>query len=921
MARHGLQGPCAIMKRVRDGTEGRDEASGLASGADLGSFFGRDRGTRQEHSQPQGGSRYHNTLWDRGGSSRGSSVDLQSYANLGLGFSKRPVHPTEPQVHKSSKTGSASSNLPDQITKGAASDGSSRENVSSSSRTGSVGYGATIESTDEFESSIETNHNSPPSDVRPVRHIYRYAHYDEFGSGEIAMQWQSGDEDFSAGELDLREYFSSLGEVPSTPDEDGCMRNSGGAGKIYQSQTSTENDQGLRAQFNEGKSQARDGDNVNRLTTESAPSILFQTRGGGFLGESQENTNSVSSVGSMLESRSSEKVKNASDDSVSSKSRTVDTTGEIMHHGSQSSEKASFPDLDQENKVCGDGKKPPVSEENVGKVSDTTTHANVKALSVLRDLRSLENEKEIVKARTAEIRNEIMESLRGSHTSADEPRKETGIANTRTIEIQTGESLILSKAKIVKKQEKVRLNTSTQTSSMEPIPQKPKEKQLDGTKLASLSIDKDQQSGTEWLSEMVPKELLDRFGLGGIANRTARTVPDQFHLHLHFTEKEPAVDSKIKEKAEHRGNEVARDNEQPLQHHSRSLSPKEEMQPQNLKEPCHRVAPGRPALLYSDGGDEQVRKEEASWDVLRTLCKRMGNAIDVACQNLSQSETTTDTDQSVHGDFYDHDYKASRDESIYDSTPRRSCLSEKHRRRTGQDDHNHSNRAVRTQAAELQDSYQRDEYHNHVDYHEKYQNAEHCERERELSHLQRHQSRYKGEHRRNMSPKDSQSRNFHGRTQNPRENDRRYHNGFSAAAMDRFGSSQRGMNVDAPRGAAQSQYPRYIPSEEHFQPADDRHQYTESYMSDVNSLPSIFSPAGFDRSIDEAEERWRAHQEHLIKKLRQANRGSSGDPRAKRRMDVQNRQSGNERSSSTALQRVVRDMDALSHRLQKRSRE
>ncbi|GMH41249.1 hypothetical protein BSKO_09159 [Bryopsis sp. KO-2023] len=1048
----------------------------LATGADLGSYFWRDRGEHQEHTRPQGYSRYYCTLWDRPGPSRDSSVDYQSYANLGAAWNTRsnaararallkgakgkppspraardepseerqshnddssresskiirsetrptpansalleqtkvvkkqleelresnflskcrnllgvsdinaqPPHPTKTKVQESFGEGSASSKRPIQIAKGIEL------------------HGDKIKSTDEYEASVGSGHNSLPCNVevrsdsgvfllvlssdvtisrlhlqvarassletthtgngsnhggkewpqheasdltgplRPtepkvVRHIYRYAHYDEFGSDasrvdEMPMQWlESGDEDYKTDELDAKEYYSSFDdgpsddqnegkEVPTTPNVDGPLGSSCGARKLCKSKSSTDHD--LRAQFDPEDCRASDRGQRKRSATTSVPSIFsalrtLQTKLGRHLGESQENVTSVTAGGNrnVLESSSSEGCKKASDKRESLKSMSIDTTEEIEPHGRKSHEKASLPDSDQENKAFSDEVKPQATEA-IQKAIDTTIHPSVRALSVLRDSRNLKSEKEVVKARTADIQTEIKESMRGSQTSTNKPRKETEMANACTVEIQTErEALILRKTETSNKQEKARTDTSTQTSIKGPIPQAPKEKQLGGTEFDL----KDQQSGAEWLSEIIPKELLDRFALEGITNRTTKIVPDQFHLHLHFAEKEPVGDAKVETKAEHRGNELARDVKQLLQTSIEHSPQEEERQPSILKEPSCGVAPGWPPNPDSDGGGERAENGEASWDVLRLLCKTMGETVQEACQKMSESEPTTDTDQSTE-------------------TPRRPIMSHEFRPRRAQDDHNKNSRYVRTEAPELQDSYQRDGYYNRVDYHEGYHNEAHYIREREQNQLKHQQKNgHNGKSRRNMSPRDSRSRDFHDSTHFVEEFDRRYHNGFSGQAMERFASSQRGMNVYPPRGAEESRYSRYMPNEQHFQPADHHGQYTESFASDLNSLPSIFSPAVVDRSVHEVEERWRVHQEHLMNKIRHANRGSSGQPSrsgrsryaASRNGKIPGRihegksQSGRERSSSSELQRVARDMEMLSCRLQNGSRK
>ncbi|GMH41217.1 hypothetical protein BSKO_09127 [Bryopsis sp. KO-2023] len=891
-------------------------------------------------------------------------------------FSAQPPHHTQPQVQKSCGEGSVSSKRHVHIAKGVELDGASRECDSGSARTGSVQCGDKPESMDEYEASDGSDHCSLPRNVevalaaslatthtgdvsedgqeewpqrqvsdlteplRPaepqvVRHIYRYAHYDEFGSDESrgdesSMQWlESGDEDFKTDEFDEKGYYSSFDdgpsddqnegkEVPSNPNLDGSMGNSCGAKEVYKSQTSNDND--LRTQFNRENCWASDGGQRKKFTAIPVPSTFSASRStqpklGGHLGESQENVNSVTAGGNrnVLESSSSEGCKKASNKRECLKSMSIDSSGEIKPHGRISHEESSLPVSDQENKAFSDGEKPQATEA-IQKDSDTTTHPSVRALSVLRDSRDLENEKEVVKARTAEIQAEIKESLTGSQTSTDKPREETEITNACTVGIQTGESLIFRKTETAKKQEKVRLDTSTQTSSKEPIPQAPpKEKLLDGTEFDL----KDQQPGAEWLSEIIPKELLDRFALGGIKSTTTKVVPDQFHLHLHFAEKETLLrDAKVETKAENRGAEVARDVKQPLQTSIQNFHQEEDRQPSILKESSSGVAHAWPPNPDSDGGGERVENGEASWDVLRSLCKTMGETVQEACQKMSESEPTTDTDQSTE-------------------TPRRPIMSHGFRPRRAQDDYNQSSRYVRTEAPGFQDSYQRDGYYNRVDSHEGFHNEAHYIRERERSQLKRQQNGHNGKSRRNMSPRDSRSRDFHDSTHFVEEFDRRYHNGFSGATMERFASNQRGMNVYPPRGAEQSRYPRHTAWEQHFQPADHHGQYTESFESDLNSLPSIFSPAVVDRSVHEVEERWRVHQEHLMNKIRHANSGSSGQPsrsgrsryaasrngKIPRRIHEENRQSGRKRSSSSELQQVARDMAMLASRLQNGSRK
>ncbi|GMH41253.1 hypothetical protein BSKO_09163 [Bryopsis sp. KO-2023] len=889
-------------------------------------------------------------------------------------FSAQPPHPTQPQVEESSGEGSASSERHVHIAQGVELDGaSSRECDSDSARTGSVRYGDKPESMDEYEASVGSDHCSLPRNIevavaasletthtgdvsehgqkewpqheasdltgplRPaepkvVRHIYRYAHYDEFGSDasrgdESSMQWlESGDEGYKTDEFDEKGYYSSFDDgpsddqnkgkgVPTTPNVEGRMGNSCGAKEFYKSQTSTDND--LRAQFNRENCWASDGGHRRRFTAIPVPSAFSasrsaQTKLGGHLGESQENVNSVTAGGNrnVLGSTSSEGCKKASDTRECLKSISIDSSGEIGPDKRKSQEEASLPVSDQENKAFSDGVKLQATEA-IQKDSDryTTTHPSVRVLSVLSDSRNLENEKEVVKARTAEIQVEIRESLRGSQTSTDKPRKETEIANACTVGIQTErESLILRKTETASKHE--RLDTSTQTSSKEPIPQAPKEKLLDGPEFDL----KDQQSGAEWLSEIIPKELLDRFALEGIKSTTTNVVPDQFHLHLHFAEKETLRDAKVETK--NRGAEVERDAKQPLQTSIQNFHQEEDRQPSILKESSSGVPPAWPPNPDSDGGGEQVESGEASWDVLRSLCKTMGETVQEACQKMSESEPTTDTDQSTE-------------------TPRRPIMSHEFHPGRAQDDRNQSSRYMRTEAPGLQDSYQRDGYYNRVDSHEGFHNEAHYIRERERSQLKHQQNGYNGKSRRNMSHRDSRSRDFHDSTNFVEEFDRRCHNGFSGQAMERFASSQRGMNVYPPRGAEESRYPRYMPYEQHFQPADHHGQYPESFESDLNSLPSIFSPAVVDRSVHEVEERWRVHQEHLMNKIRQANSGSSGQPSRSgrsryaasrngtipRRIHEENGQSGRERSSSSELQRVARDMAMLASRLQNGSRK
>ncbi|GMH41223.1 hypothetical protein BSKO_09133 [Bryopsis sp. KO-2023] len=881
-------------------------------------------------------------------------------------FSAQPPHHTQPQVQESCGEGAASSKRPVHIAKGVELDGASRECDSGSARTGSVQCGDKLESMDEFEASDGSDHCSLPRNVevalaasldstrtsnvsedgqeewpqrqasdlteplRPpepqvVRHIYRYAHYDEFGSDESrgdesSMHWlESGDEDYKTDEFDEKGHYSSFDDGPSddqnegrTPHVDGRMGNSCEAKELYKSKTSTDND--LRAQFNRENCWASDGGHRKKFTAIPVPSTFSasrsaQTKLRGDLGESQDNVNSVTAGGNrnVLESSSSEGCKKASDKRECLKSMSIDTKEKI---GSErkSHEEASLPVSDQENKAFSDGEKPQATEA-IQKDSDTTTHPSVRAFSVLRDSRNLENEKEVVKARTAEIQAEIRESLRDSKTSTDKLRKETEITNACTVGIQTErESLIFRKTETANKQEKVRLDTSTQTSSKEPIPPSPKEKRLDGTEFDL----KDQQSGAEWLSEIIPKEILDRFALEGIKSTTTNVVPDQFHLHLHFAEKETLRDAKVETK--NRGAEVERDAKQPLQTSIQNFHQEEDRQPSILKESSSGVPPAWPPNPDSDGGGEQVENGEASWDVLRSLCKTMGDTVQEACQKMSESEPTTDTDQSTE-------------------TPRRPIMGHDFRPRRAQEDRNQSSRYMRTEAPGLQDSYQRDGYYNRVDSHEGFHNEAHYIRERERSQLKRQQNGHNGKSRRNMSPRDSRSRDFHDSTHFVEEFDRRYHNGFSGQAMERFASNQRGMNVYPPRGA--ERYPRYTPQEHYFQPADHHGQYPESFESDLNSLPSIFSPAVVDRSVHEVEERWRVHQEHLMNKIRQANSGSSGQPsrsgrsryaasrngKIPRRIHEEKSQSGRERSSSSELQRVARDMAMLASRLQNGSRK
>ncbi|GMH41231.1 hypothetical protein BSKO_09141 [Bryopsis sp. KO-2023] len=1068
----GLQGPHAIMQRVRDSTEryggaGSNTTSDssmkvsewLASGADLGSYFGRDRGEHQEHTRPQGYSRYYCTLWDRPGPSRDSSVDYESYANLGAEWNTRSNAARARALLEGAKGKPSSPRAArDEPSEGRQShhDDSSRESsktaesqkipipangalleqtkvvkkqleelresnflskcrnllgvsdisaqpphpaqpkVRESSREGSELYGDKIESTDEYEASVGSGHNSllcnvevrsdsgvfllvlssdvtisrlhlqvarasssetthtgngsnhggkewpkreasdfteplRPTEPKVVRHVYRYAHYDEFGSDEsrvdeMPMQWlESGDEDYKTDELDAKGYYSSFDdgpsddqnegkEVPTTPIVDGRMGSSCGAKKLCKSKTSTDHD--LQAQFNREDCRASDKDHRKRSTTTSVPSTFSasrnaQTELGVHLSESQENVDSVTAGGNrnVVESSSSEGCKKASDKRESLKFMSIDTMEEIEPHGRKSQEKVSLPDFDQENKVFSDEVKPQATE-----AIDTTIHPSVRALSVLRDLRNLGNEKEVVRARTAEIQTEIRESLRGSQTSTDKPRKETEIANACTVGIQTErESLILRKTETSNKQEQVRTDTFTQTSSKGPIPQAPKKKRLDGTEFDL----KDQQSGTEWLSEIIPEELLDRFALEGITSTTTNVVPDQFHLHLHFAEKETLRDAKVETKAENRGAEIERDAKQPLHTSIHHFPQEEDRQLSILKESSCGVALAWPPNPDSDRGGERVESGEASWDALRSLCKTMGETVQEACQKMSESEVTIDTDQSTE-------------------TTRRPIMSHEFRPRRAQDDHNQSSGYMRTEAPGLQESYQRDGYYNRVDSHEGFHNEAHYIKERERSQLKRQQKKeYNGKSRRNMSPRDSRSRDFRDSTHFVEEFDRRYHNGFSGAAMERFASNQRGMNVYPPRGAEQSRFPRCTPFEQHFQPVDHHGQYTESFASDLNSLPSIFPPAVVDRSVHEVEERWRVHQEHLMDKIRHANRSSSGQPsRSGRsryaksrngtipgRIHEENGQSGRERSSSSELQKVARDMAMLASRLQNESRE
>ncbi|GMH43232.1 hypothetical protein BSKO_11154 [Bryopsis sp. KO-2023] len=1117
----GLQGPHAIMKRVRDSTEGHggggefltvistgsDQATAflyvhyffafvgtgnhtssgssnvtewLATGADLGNFFGRDREEHQEHTRPQGYSRYYSTLWDRQGISRDldSSVDFQSYASLAAAWTtpsntagvialpnsarikasspkvasdaarqgrqshrddstgdgsttsqERPI-PTDgtlsertqvvkkqleelresnflskcknllgvpvfgthlpqhsdPQVHESFEGESTSSKLQVRIGKGADSDGSSQESYSPLARTGS--NKDKIESTRETEAAIETGYGSFPVEVargasletiqtsnesehgqieRPQSqtgrtepklggHVYRYAHYDEFGSDEstadevVLQRPQSGVEDYKADEFHARDYYASLNDCPAddhnegkgVPDVDGRIENSGGVKIINQSQTSSGTDD-LGTQFND-MSQASDKNHRKRSTTVSVPSSFFasassQTTGEGYRGESQERFSSVSTecVRNVLESSSSEGVEKVSDERGCFNPMSAHTTGRTLHHGRKSIEKASFPDSDQENKVCSAGEKPPTAELTAENGIDTAIHT--RALSVLGESRNFENEKERVKERIADIPTEISKASRDCEICADEPGNETRSANGGTIGIQTErESLILSKTKIRNKQEQARLDRSTQTSSMQPIPQ--------GHNRVQLNDTKNQQSGTDWPSGVIPKELFDRFGLEGITNRATRIVPDQFHLHLHFAEKESSADTIVETGTEQRDYEVARNDKPPsgpssqasIQHYPKSLPPEEEIQPRTLKEPCHRVQPGRPSISDSDGGIEGDENGEASWDALRSLCRTMGDTVQVACQKLSESEPTTDKDQSVHGNPHDNEHDAYRDESIRTETPRQSFLSQDYR--PAQHARDHSNQFLRNEAPEVQKRYQREGLQDQQKDYEGYCKEPHHVRQRERSHFKRHHKDYNEKSRRNTSLGGSRSRNFRDRAYFVEDHARQNHNAFSTAAMERFAPNQRGMSVYASRDAAQSPYPQYMPSEQHFQPVDEHYGYPEAFVSDLNSLPHIFTPAVVDRSVHEADERWRVHQEHLMNRLRQVNIGSSGDiprrgksrhaasrngskgdPRAEGRMREEKRQSGSGKPGSSALKQVARDMEMLSHRLQNGSRK
>ncbi|GMH36624.1 hypothetical protein BSKO_04497 [Bryopsis sp. KO-2023] len=791
------------------------------------------------------------------------------------------------------------------------------------------------EQVERLDAEIPAPGESPArADPKPVRHIYRYAEYDEWGSNDSVaedtdMQWLNnvdGDPKF-VRRIDGLEYYLRMdGEDSSRTDVDGHSGISSG-GKLHESQTSVEMD--LREQFAGENCQGSAGNHNRRSSTVSVPSAFFASNTQREdRDELLENSlGSIQSNDNMLGLRINEEVVKYEGGSFDSTS--MDTAAKKSHSGIKSSERVSVTDLDQQAEVCADGYKPSLHEENIKMDSKITIQTSVTTSS---ESRNHKNRKKTVKQRTAEAQT----SLRFSQTSAGIPRK----TNTRTIDIQTErESLILGKTNIVDKQENITFDTSRKTSSAG-IPLKtPKAKKVDT---------KNQQAGTGWLSELVPKEILERFGLEKITKGTART-PDQFHVHLHFKEKKTAPhQAGIEKMAEQRDNAVAQGGKRAVQasiQHFQESSATEEMRSLISTESYREF---EPPVQEPDGGGEGNGNGDASWDALRSLCKTMGETVQEACQKISESEPTTDQDQS-DGDLYMHEQEAyEEEESMYAETPRRSDMSQNYRlRREAEYDQHQSNRSRRTEAPSFQASYQRDGYYNDVDHRGGYPRETHhirerehlssCNyhiREREQSNIH-HQKGYSGRSKWNMSPRDARPRYFQEEVQFVDREEHRYNNGFSVGAMRHYASDQRTMHEHAPRRYSQVHPPQYQPRNQH---ANHRDFYEESFASDLNSLPSIFSPAVIDRSVDEAEERWRIHQENLMNKLRKANSVSSGgpsrsgrptrpesnrreNPQGKGRMHEERRQSRSTISSSSTIQQVARDMEMLSCRLQRGSRQ
>ncbi|GMH36618.1 hypothetical protein BSKO_04491 [Bryopsis sp. KO-2023] len=795
------------------------------------------------------------------------------------------------------------------------------------------------EQVERLDAEIPAPGESPvAADPKPVRHIYRYEEYDEWGSNDsmaegMDMQWLDnvdGDPKF-VRRIDALDYYLRMdGEDSSTTDVDGHLGISSG-GKLHESQTSVGMD--LREQFAGENCQGSAGNHNRRSSIVPVPSAFFasntQKEGGGEYDELplENSLGSMQSNNNMLALRIIEEV--VKDEGGSFDSTLMDTDDKKSHSGIKSSERVSVIDSDQQV-YADDGYKPSLHGENIKMDSKITIQTSVTTSS---ESRNHKNRKKTVKQRTGEAQT----SLRFSQTSAGIPRK----TNTRTIDIQTErESLILGN--IVDKQENITLDTSRKTSSAGIPLKSPKAKKVDT---------KNQQAGTGWLSELVPKELLERFGLEKITKGTART-PDQFHMHLHFKEKKPAPhQAGIEKMAEQRDKSVTQGGKRAVQasiQHFQESSATEEMRSRISTESYHEF---EPPVQEPDGGVEGNGNGEASWDALRSLCKTMGETVQEACQKLSESEPTTDQDQS-DGDLYMHEQEAyEEEESMYAETPRRSDMSQNYRLgREAEYDQHQSNRSRRTEAPSFQASYQRDGYYNDVDHRGGYSKEAHhirerehlrnCNyhiREREQSNIH-HQKGYSGRSNWNMSPRDSRPRYFQEEVQFVDREEHGYNNGFSVGAMRHYASDQRTIHEHAPRRYSQVHPPQYQPRNHHFQPANHRDFYEESFASDLNSLPSIFSPAVIDRSVDEAEERWRIHQENLMNKLRKANSVSSGgpsrsgrptrpesnrreNPQGKGRMHEERRQSRSTISSSSTIQQVARDMEMLSCRLQRGSRQ
>ncbi|GMH36685.1 hypothetical protein BSKO_04558 [Bryopsis sp. KO-2023] len=600
-------------------------------------------------------------------------------------FSAHAPHNTEPQS-ENSEAGSASSMIMNQTAQETETDGEARFD-STLTKSDSLGHRDKIESSDESEDSVESllagseakrlsdslkphikdeskpeqvermdaeipapDRSLAPADPEPVRHIDRYAEYDEWGSNDSMaedtdMQWLEnvdGDPKF-ARRIDALQYYLRMdGEDSSTTDVDGHSGISSG-GELHESQTSVEMD--LREQFAGENCQGSAGNHNRRSSTVSVPSAFFasntQKEGGGDHDEPQENSlGSIQSNKKMLGLSINEEL--VKDEGGSFDSTSMDTAGKKSHSGTKSSERVSLTDSDQQAEVCADGYKASLREENVKKNSKNTIQTSVTTSSELRDSRNQKNRK----------KTKVQTSLRLSQTSAGIPRT----TNTRTIEIQTERgSLIPRKTNIADKQENVRLDTPRKTSSAGIPLKSPKEEKLDT---------KNQQSGTGWLSELVPKELLERFGLEKITKGTART-PDQFHVHLHFNEKKPApYQSGIENMAEQRDTEVAQGGKRAMQasiQHFQDSLKAEQMRSRISTESYREFEPDHPPVQEPGGGGEGNQNGDASWDALRSLCKTMGETVQEACQKISESEPTTDQDKS-NGDLYMHEQEACEEE-------------------------------------------------------------------------------------------------------------------------------------------------------------------------------------------------------------------------------------------------------------------